>query len=101
MAALMVLVLVPVVFTALCMVTQLGTSNLQMCSLLIRTRARHGCLSRARHGCLSPAAIAPGVASSTVSGVLSISEFSAALDSVVVSLPRFGLKAAVSTQFLH
>ena len=89
----MVLVLVLVLFTALCMVTQLGTSNLQMCSLLIRTRARHGCLS--------PAAIAPGVASSTVSGVLSISEFSAALDSVVVSLPRFGLKAAVSTQFLH
>ena len=91
MAALMVLVLVPVVFTALCMVTQLGTSNLQMCSLLIRTRARHGCLFH-WYGIIS---------GSYRSGwwCSFISELSAPLDSnsMVVSLPRFGLKASVST----
>ena len=85
----MVLVLVLVLFTALCMVTQLGTSNLQMCSLLIRTRARHGCLFH-WYGIIS---------GSYRSGwwCSFISELSAPLDSMVVSLPRFGLKASVST----
>ena len=69
--------------------TRLGTSNLQRCSLLIGTRA---CFTGT---VVYPAAIAPGVACGTVSSALSISKISAALDSMVVSLPRFSLIASL------